>query len=108
MAWEKRKYSRNTYYYRSRRLADGTVHKTYIGTGPLADLAADADQGKHDEEARLADQHSSLLADVHRVATHIEVLSNSCDLIMEAALLAADYHNHRGEWRRKRHGRHTT
>jgi hypothetical protein len=105
MAWEKRKNSRHTYYCRSHRTPDGRVQKTYIGTGPLAELAADADQAQRDEEVRQAEQHSSSLADMHRTAAQIDSFISYCNTITEAALLAAGYHNHRSEWRRKRHGR---
>jgi hypothetical protein len=108
MAWEQRRNSRTKYYYRSRRLADGTVHKTYIGTGPAAEVAANADQAQRDEEARQAAQHRDMLADVHSAVTQIDRFIYICNIITDAALLAAGYHNHRSEWRRKRHGRHTS
>ena len=107
MAWEQRKNSRSKYYYRSRRTPDGHVRKTYLGTGPVAEIAAGADRAQREEEARLAQQHRVLLADVHRATAQLDSLISHCNTITEAALLAAGYHNHRGEWRKRRHGRHS-
>ena len=106
MAWEHRKNSRQKYYYRSRRLRDGRVEKTYIGTGPVAEIAASADRAQREEEARLTQQHRVLLADMHRATAQLDSLITYCNTITEAALLASGYHHHRGEWRKRRHGRH--
>src|SRR3954452_4311922 len=49
MAWEQRKTSKNSYYYRSSRLPDGRVFKTYYGKGIAAANAAEADRLKRAE-----------------------------------------------------------
>ena len=99
MAWEQRKDTSNRYYYRSRRLPDGRVVKTYHGTGHRGALAAEADRLKRAEEDRQLQRHRALLDGIQHVAAPLMELCETCDLITEAALLTAGYHNHRGEWR---------
>src|SRR6478736_65351 len=105
MAWEQRNDSANRYYYRSRRLPDGRVVKTYHGTGQCGAMAADADRVRRAEQSLVHQRHRALLEHIQHVAAPLVELCDACDVIMEAALLAAGYHNHRGEWRKKRHGR---
>jgi hypothetical protein len=105
MAWEQRKNTSQRYYYRSLRLPDGRVVKTYYGTGHRGATAADADRRKRAEQSLQLQRHGALLAHIQHVASQLVERCKTCDLITEAALLAAGYHNHRGEWRKKRHGR---
>jgi hypothetical protein len=95
MAWERR--GGRYYYYRKRRQGNQVVSE-YIGAGELAESAAalDALEGqlrRAGREARLA-----------RLALDARV-DEACDLIgalTYAALLAAGYHTHKGQWRKKR------
>jgi hypothetical protein len=105
MAWEQRKNTSQRYYYRSLRLPDGRVVKTYHGTGHRGAMAADADRRKRAEQSLQLQRHRALLEHIQHVAAPLVELCEACDLITEAALLAAGYHNHQGEWRKKRHGR---
>jgi hypothetical protein len=105
MAWERRKDSSNRYYYHSRRLADGRVVKEYHGTGQRGAMAANADRQKRAEQSLQLQRHRALLDHIQRVAAPLMELCEACDVITEAALLAAGYHCHRSTWRRKRHGR---
>jgi hypothetical protein len=97
MGWD-----RGRYYSLSRKV-NGRVVREYVGTGHLAELAAQLDalererkrqeaQAVYDEEA----QRAALDADV-------QALIETTDLVARAALLAAGYHQHkRGEWRQRR------
>jgi hypothetical protein len=104
MAWERRQDTKKRYYYRSRRLPDGRVVKTYHGTGYRGAVAADADRFRRAEQSLIHERHRALLEHIQHVAAPLVELCDACDLVTEAALLAAGYHNHRGEWRKKRHG----
>lgn len=105
MAWEQRKNTSQRYYYRSRRLPNGRVVKTYHGTGHCGARAAEVDRRKRAEQELQHHRHRALLEHIQHVAAPLDKLCEACDLITEAVLLSAGYHNHRGEWRKKRHGR---
>ena len=103
MAWEDRQGHR--YYYRSKRLADGRVVKTYHGAGIAGDIASDADRLKRAEQNFAVACHAMLLHEIHKIADPVSELCCVGDTIFEAALLSAGYYRRRGEWR-KRHGRY--
>ena len=101
MGWEKRE--RGTRYYtRSRRIGD-RVLKEYVGTGPLAELAALQDKAKRlrrEEEERAWKRERE---DLERLDGTAGKLCELAELLTRAALLAAGYRqHHRGEWRKPR------
>jgi hypothetical protein len=100
MSWETRN-GRGAYYTRSRRNG-GRIIREYIGTGDFALARAHADaqerQQRQAEAARLRQQKAtdqSLDAD-------IDQFCRLTDGIARAVLLAAGYHNHKGQWRKRR------
>jgi hypothetical protein len=105
MAWEQRKNTSRRYYYRSEKRPDGRVVKTYHGTGQRGAQAAETDRLKRAEQNLQLERHRALVEHIQHVATPLVELCVACDVITGAALLAAGYHNHRGTWRKKRHGR---
>ena len=101
MGWEKRE--RGTRYYtRSRRIGD-RVLKEYVGTGPLAELAALQDKAqrlRREEEERAWKRERE---DLERLDGTAGELCELADLLTRAALLAAGYRqHHRGGWRKPR------
>jgi hypothetical protein len=98
MGWD-----RGRYYSRSRKI-NGRVVREYVGTGRVAELAAELDaierQRREAERAAWLTKRAELDALDAGVATLIDLT----DLAVAAALLAAGYHNHKGQWRRTRHG----
>src|SRR5215218_9715632 len=103
MAWERRKRG-SLYYTRSKKVA-GRVVREYVGTGPLAKLAA-----LMDEEDRLGRKEESKAwrAERERLEAMEAPITELCEIaetLARAALLAAGYHQHnRGEWRKRRVG----
>jgi hypothetical protein len=99
VAWEDRNGTR--YYYRSVR--DGErVKKEYLGRGELAETIAHADETirRHREERRAQEMaEREILEDL--AARTLEV-REAARVLARASLVAAGYHNHHGEWRRKR------
>jgi hypothetical protein len=99
--WERRERG-GLYYYRSRRV-NGRVEKEYIGTGPLAELAAEADALEHrqrEEEAKAWQAERERLEALEGLT---EELCEAAELLTRATLLAAGYRqHHRGEWRKQR------
>jgi len=96
MAWETRN-GGGRYYTRSKRVG-GRVVREYIGTGPTAELAAEADA------ARRAQREQERRA-WNRTKEEIEASEDALEQLREAVCgLLADagfYRHHRGEWRRR-------
>ena len=96
MAWEK-----GRYYTRSRKV-NGQVIREYVGGGKVGELAAqlDAEERKQREyeqetwriEREAIEAFDATIAKVCQVA----------DIIAQATMVAAGFHRHRGEWRRRR------
>jgi hypothetical protein len=101
MGWEMRG-GGGPYYFRC-RWVDGRPACQYVGKGPAARLAADADQVERLERqaATAAWQATSTAAE--RASRPAFELHGGCELLARAHLLAAGYHRHEAEWRR-RHG----
>jgi hypothetical protein len=90
MSWESRK-GRGRYYYTARRDARGRVVKTYVGTGPAAELAArvvsEAHRRRAAESAALRAEQDGLRP-LDALAEMVEV---SCRLMTKATLAAAGF-----------------
>jgi len=96
MAWER------GYYYRVRR-ENGRVVRQYVGRGRPAEVMAKLDAlervTKRLDAAALRNEKTKLDA----LDADIEALIETTDLLANAALMAAGYHQHkRGEWRKRR------
>src|SRR5262249_2704859 len=97
MGWDK-----GCYYTRSRKV-NGRVVREYVGTGWVAELAAQLDaverQGR--EAERAADR--ARRAELEALDAPLNDLHDLAELVPHAALLAAGFQQHkRGEWRRRR------
>lgn len=100
MVWEER--NGNRYYYQSERDEQGRVVKKYIGTGQIAELVAHAEETRRKvREDRRAKEREELER-MEALAAPVLELDEVTDVLARAALLAAGYHHHRGEWRRER------
>jgi hypothetical protein len=90
------------YYYRSVRLGNRVVRQ-YVGTDPLAELAATADALKRAQRRSQAEARRRDRALLEEADGPLLELNGVADLLTRAALTAAGFHQHeRGEWRRKR------
>jgi hypothetical protein len=103
MGWETRR-GQGRYYTRSRKV-NGRIIREYVGTGLVAELAAQQDAEARAQ--RLAErerlQHESVRWAA--IAAALTELSRLLDGLTAAALMAAGYHqHHRGAWRKRRHG----
>jgi hypothetical protein len=90
MSWESRK-GRGRYYYTARRDAHGRVAKTYVGTGPAAELAAQLDA---ETRQRRADETATVRAASVTLATldaAMRDLDAACGLALAAGLATAGY-----------------
>jgi hypothetical protein len=102
MGWEARGGGR--LYYVSYRKVHGRVTRQYLGTGPAAALAAKA---ATERRAAREAQVEALRAEDQRHAAAVgplDELARLTDLLMKATLIGFGYHQHGGEWRRRKHG----
>ncbi len=99
--WERR--TRGGLYYTRSRKQGGRVVREYVGSGPLAELAAKTDAMKRrrrEEQAKAWREERESLEALDR---SVEELYEAAEVLARASLIAAGYRQHnRGEWRRKR------
>ena len=96
MGWEK-----GRYYTRSRKV-NGRVVREYVGGGDLGVLAAELDAI---ERERREYERESWRIEKEEIETFDKSIAKVCkmaDIIAKAAMVAAGFHRHRGEWRRRR------
>lgn len=100
MAWEARGDRR---YFR-RSVRDGRrVRSIYIGTGPVAELVAQADELLRAEREARRRARQAERDRLDEADAHLDRLDALADLLTRAELTAAGYHRHdRGAWRRRR------
>jgi hypothetical protein len=97
MGWD-----RGRYYIRSRKV-NGRVVREYVGTGRVAELAAQLDALEREQRLLDALAVRDEKADLAALEGDMKALSETTDLLARAALLAAGFHRHkRGEWRKRR------
>ena len=99
MGWEQR--GTNYYYYRKER-EGSRVRSVYIGVGDLANLSAGF-LALEQEDRRLAElrkrqQRQALEA----LDAEIDALSDVVSTMTQATMIAAGFHQHKRQWRRKR------
>jgi hypothetical protein len=99
MAWERR--GDDFYYYQSER-EDGKVRKKYIGRGELAQIIAHADETVRRVKAQRRDKDAEALADMQGLASAADEILEAAEILARAEIVAAGYHRHKGEWRRRR------
>ena len=99
MGWERR--GEHLYYYRKYRV-DGRVMSEYCGCGLLAEL--DASEAAQKREDRLLErkEREDLRTDLEARETQMRQATEVASILTHAALLAAGYHMHKGQWRKKR------
>ena len=99
MAWERR--GSNLYYYQSKR-TDGRVRKNYVGTGEVAQAIAHADETIRRSRAAQSERARVELEEARTLAWAGEEFCEAADILAVAELVAAGYHRHKGQWRRRR------
>jgi len=101
MAWETRR-GKGRYYTRSRRIGRRVIRE-YVPKA-LAELAAEADRrdrlAREAERAKWRDERAQLTT----IDEELDELDQVCVSLAKGALLVSGYHQHKGEWRRRRVG----
>ena len=102
--WERRERG-GLYYTRSRRVG-GLIVREYVGTGPLAEFAANLDaeeRRQREQEARAWKEEQERM---EALTAPVEELCEGVEVLARATLLVSGYHRHnRGEWRKRRERR---
>jgi hypothetical protein len=102
VAWEERERG-GRYYTRSRRSpVDGRVVREYVGSGPLAEIAAENDRAKRELAEAKREREKEEVERLKALATPVFELSEAAEILAHAHLIAAGYHRHKGEYRRAR------
>jgi hypothetical protein len=95
MAVERR--GNNLYYYAKRREGERVVSE-YVGKGETVDFWSYIAESRK-QERRLIQQ-------AHRIDANLEAEINqycrAVDLMVKAELISMGYHQHKGQWRRRR------
>jgi hypothetical protein len=101
MTWEKRERG-GLYYTRTHRI-NGRKVREYVGTGLIGELAAleDVERRLQREQDRRAWEDERV--PIYQREAELVALDAACRRLVEGALNAAGYYNHKGEWRKK-HG----
>lgn len=100
MSWEMRN-GAGPYYTRSRRIR-GRVVREYVGRGLAAELQASRDaEARSIRAARRAKARSEQQAAIDLRAS-VTALSEEIHGLLVAMLKVSGYHEHRGQWRRRR------
>ena len=99
MGWEYRNGRR--YYYRKKRRG-GRVVSEYCGAGEYITLMANLEESFRDM-ARLEREQQKEEREAQRaIDRELDRVGGELRALVAAALLASGYHQHKGQWRRKR------
>ena len=89
------------YYYRKVR-EGGRVRSEYAGSGLLAQLCAEDDNDKRrDRQAVRAAYRATRQAEAE-IDRQLGAAESALTGMTHATLFAAGYHNHKGQWRKRR------
>ena len=99
MGWEQRNGS--SYYYRKERIGK-RVRSVYVGSGLVANMAAQLDALERDEQGEKREALRREMDKQNAIDAQIDEVCHMTEKLTRAALIAAGFHLHRGQWRRKR------
>jgi hypothetical protein len=100
MAWETKERG-GSYYYEKKR-EGSRVRSVYVGSGLsgfLAENYAQQDREKKDAERRALRRE---IAKQDEIDSRIDEVCRMTESLVRAALIAAGFHQHKRQWRRKR------
>jgi len=102
MSWETRRSGPHRYYTRSRR-EGGRIVREYVGRGPHAELAAEADRIARAWAAEERELARSQREEEAEIEARVADADGVGELLARVALLATGHHHHHGgEWRKRR------
>jgi len=99
MGWEQR--GNNRYYYKKER--DGSkVKSVYVGRGEVAHMISKLQSSSAVIERFARTMKSPEAINQEKAEAALEQATDLIQLITQASLLAAGFHTHKRQWRRKR------
>ncbi len=101
MGWETRRRGFSYYYTRS-NWKGGRVVRQYVGTGPVAEIAALDDESRRLQKEEEAAYRREEREHLEQSAGFLRELEEACEVLTRAHLLVAGCRKRRGEWRRRR------
>jgi hypothetical protein len=104
MGWERRRNTVGLYFTVTVRRGGGR-RRIYFGTDEMGELAATHLEIKHLERQQRRDVFEEDLRSWRVMESAFQRYWRGTELLTSACLVAGGYHQHCGEWRRKRHGR---
>lgn len=99
MTWENRKGQK--YYYRRRRV-EGRVVAEYFGQGPIAEMAAMADEMERDQAGLQAERWKQLRESDKALDQEVRAGLDQLQQLTAVLLEEEGFHQPKGTWRRKR------
>src|SRR5262245_17440539 len=103
MSWDKKR-GHGPYFYRAVRL-DGKVRKLYVGRGEEAERQARQVEQRQQQLLAQREARQQELARIAAAEDRLRDLLALTDVLVRGVFLAAGFHQHKSQWRRKRHGR---
>ncbi len=76
--------------------------REYVGSGTLAELAAEVDALKRLRREEEAEAWRTERERMEALEAPVQELFEAAEILAHAALLVAGYHRHKGEWRKRR------
>ncbi len=98
MGWERR--GDRQHFYTARRVG-GRVVKEYVPAA-VAGVAAQLEAEQRAERAAGRAAVERARAELDALDAAVAPLEEAADIALRAAMLAAGYHNHKGQWRKRR------
>ena len=101
MGWEQR--GNNRYFYKKER-EGSRVKSVYVGRGEVAQMVSNLQSSSSILEKLAGTIKSPEAIKAEKAEDVLEQVSDLIQLTTQAALLAAGFHTHHRQWRRKRDG----
>ena len=89
-------------YYYAKRREGGRVVSEYRGGGDLALYAGVLAEEEAERKAAERDQRRRERAEGERLDAEVDRLLRLVEALSASELVAAGYHNHKGQWRKRR------
>ena len=99
MAWEQR--GNGTYYYWKRRIG-GRVVSEYVGNNPMIQEILDTTESTRERETRKRKIDTHERERLEKVERELDKQQAAIRALMKGVYTSYGYHQHKGQWRRKR------